>query len=196
MWLVVGLGNPGRRYQATRHNVGFVVIDRLTTRLGAAAAVQRGDATVAEARHEATRILLAKPLTYMNDSGTAVSQLKSARRIPLTNLMVIHDDVDLEAGRVRLRVGGGSGGHLGVASVIDAIGGREFIRVKVGVGRPSDGAKAGDFVLEKIEPQARPLLDAGCERASEAVIVTIVEGPERAMNRINQREKTHGGSPL
>lgn len=196
MWLVVGLGNPGRRYQATRHNVGFAVIDRLTTRMSAAAAIRRCEATVAEARHETARVLLVKPLTYMNESGTAVGELKRAHRISLTRLMLVHDDVDLEAGRVRLRVGGGSGGHLGIASVIDAVGSPQFIRVKVGVGRPSNGAKAADFVLEKIEPQAQPLLDAACERASEAVTLTIVEGPERAMNRINQRERAHGGSPL
>jgi PTH1 family peptidyl-tRNA hydrolase len=192
LWLVVGLGNPGKRYQATRHNVGFSVIDRLTSRMSAAEAIRRCEATVAEARHEAARVLLVKPLTYMNESGTAVRELKRAHRVPLTRLMLVHDDVDLDAGRVRLRVGGGSGGHLGV----DALGSREFIRIKVGVGRPNDGAKAADFVLERIEPAAQHLLDAACERASDAVTLTIVEGPERAMNRINQREKAHGGSPL
>jgi PTH1 family peptidyl-tRNA hydrolase len=196
LWLVVGLGNPGKRYQSTRHNMGFAVIDRLTTRMCAGEAIRRCGAAVAEARHEAARLLLVKPLTYMNESGAAVAELKRVHRLPLTQLVLVHDDVDLEPGRVRLRVGGGSGGHLGVASVIDTVGSPDFLRVKVGVGRPVNGVKVGDFVLNTIEAGEKALLDAGCDRASDAVTLTITEGPQRAMNRINQRETAHGGSPL
>ena len=196
MWLIVGLGNPGKRYQSTRHNMGFAVIDRLTLRMGAAGAVRRHDAAVAEARYENGRVLLVKPLTYMNESGAAVVELKRSHRLPLTRLVLVHDDVDLDSGRVRLRVGGGTGGHRGVASVIEAVGSPDFLRVKVGVGRPPLGRKAADFVLAMPLPDEKPLLDDACERATDAVELTIAQGLAQAMNRINQREKTHGGSPL
>ncbi len=177
MWVVVGLGNPGRRYAATRHNVGFRVVDRLAARWDAAVEREAHRALVGEARRAGERVLLVKPQTYMNESGEALASLARFYRVDPARVIAVHDDVDLEPGRVRIRRGGRAGGNRGVESLMAALGDPGFLRVKIGVGRPPAGPVPPSWVLS-----VPPAL--------------VTDGPERAMNRINQKEAPHGGPPL
>jgi len=196
VWVVVGLGNPGRRYAATRHNMGFRVIDRLAERWDVRAERAAHQALVGEAHRSGERVLLAKPQTHMNASGAAVASLRRFYRFGLERLMVVHDDVDLEPGRVRIRVGGSAGGNRGVESLIAALEASEFLRVKIGVGRPPAGWDTADHVLAVPGREEATVLAAACTRAAEAIDLVIADGATRAMNRINQREKDLGGPPL
>jgi PTH1 family peptidyl-tRNA hydrolase len=151
---------------------------------------------VGEVRREAERVLLVKPQTFMNASGEVAASLRRFYRFAPTSLVAVYDDVDLEPGRVRIRASGGPGGHRGVESLIDAIADRAFPRVRVGVGRPPVGRDTADYVLGVPEADEWSVLSVAEERAAEAVELVLAEGPERAMNRINQKEAPHGGSPL
>jgi len=194
--VVVGLGNPGARYRRTRHNVGFRVVDRLARRWGVEVEREAHRALLGVGRRGADRVLLVKPQTFMNDSGETVASLRRFYRFDPGRVIAVHDDVDLAVGRVRIRVGGGPGGHRGVASMTAGLGGPEFIRVKVGVGRPPRGWDTADHVLGVPGAEEVPAADAGEERAADAVEFVLADGPAQAMNRINQREATHGGPPL
>jgi PTH1 family peptidyl-tRNA hydrolase len=196
VWVVVGLGNPGRRHGATRHNVGFRVVDRLAARWSIDVEREAHHALVGSGRRGEERVLLVKPATFMNDSGDAVGSVQRFYHFNAARLVAVHDDVDLAVGRVRVRVGGGAGGHRGIASLIDALGDPGFVRVKVGVGRPPSGWETADHVLAAPAPEEKALLDEAEERAAQAVEMVLSDGPARAMNRINQREASHGGSPL
>jgi len=169
VWVVVGLGNPGRRYRATRHNVGFRVVDRLAARWDVA--VER----------EAHRALVGAARFY---------------RVDPARVIAVHDDVDLEPGRVRIRRGGRAGGNRGVESLMAALGDPGFLRVKVGVGRPPAGPVPPSWVLSVPPAEELAALAAAEERAVDAVELLVTDGPERAMNRINQKEAPHGGPPL
>jgi peptidyl-tRNA hydrolase, PTH1 family len=195
--MVVGLGNPGSRYEGTRHNAGFGVVDRLASRWGIAVARAADRALIGDGRRGDELVLLAKPQTFMNDSGDAVARLCRRRGVGPADLILIHDDVDVSPGRVKLRLGGGDGGNHGIESIIEALGTPEFLRVKVGVGRPPEGVDTADHVLaEVVDAGERRLLDAACDTAADAVDLVLEQGAVRAMNRINQREAVHGGSPL
>jgi len=196
VWVVVGLGNPGRRYRATRHNVGFRVVDRLASRWGVRVEREAHHALVGEARRGGERVLLVKPQTLMNLSGDAAVSVQRFYRVAPAELVVIHDDVDLDVGRVRLRRGGRAGGNRGIESLITALGDPGFVRVKVGVGRPPTGPVPAGWVLGIPPAEEVVRLDDAEERAGDAVELLLAEGPERAMNRINQREAPHGGPPL
>jgi PTH1 family peptidyl-tRNA hydrolase len=196
VWVVVGLGNPGRRYQATRHNVGFRVVDRVALRWRVAVAREVHRALVGEARRDEERVLLVKPQTYMNESGLAVASVQRFYRVDAAHLVVVHDDVDLEVGRIRIRSGGRAGGNRGVESLIAVLGEPGFLRVKVGVGRPPTGPVPPNYVLSVPPPSEAAALEEAEERAADAVEMLLAEGPDRAMNRINQREAPHGGPPL
>ena len=196
MWLVVGLGNPGRRYRDTRHNAGFRVVDRLAARWDAAVSREAHHALVGEARRDGDRVLLVKPQTYMNESGSAVASVQRFYRVEPERIVVVHDDVDLDVGRVRIRNGGRAGGNRGIASIIEVLGDPGFLRVKVGVGRPPTGPVPPSYVLSVPSGAEGEALEEGEARAAEAVELLLADGPERAMNRINQREIPHGGSPL
>jgi PTH1 family peptidyl-tRNA hydrolase len=196
VWVVVGLGNPGRRYTRTRHNVGFRVLYRLAIRWGAEARREAHQAFIGEARRAGERVLLVKPQTYMNASGAALASLRRFYRFDLSRLVVVHDDVDLEVGRVRIRQGGGAGGNRGVESLIAALGDAGFLRVKVGVGRPAGGPVSPDYVLAAPGAEEGAALAAAEERAADAVELVLADGPAQAMNRVNQREAPHGGPPL
>lgn len=196
MWVVVGLGNPGARYHGTRHNVGFRVVDRLATRRAVDVSKAEDQALVGTACRLDARVWLMKPQTYMNASGEGVESLRRVYRFALNRLLVVHDDVDLPVGRVRIRAGGGAGGHQGIVSLIDALGDSEFLRVKVGVGRPPAGTDTAEYVLavpSAIEVQA---LEDAESRAADAIELVLADGPAQAMNRINQKEGSHGGPPL
>ena len=195
--MVVGLGNPGPRYERTRHNAGFAVVDRLARRWGVAVDLPAERALIGAGQRGGETVLLAKPQTFMNASGEAVARLCQTRGVGLSDLILVHDDVDVSSGRVKLRLGGGDGGNRGVESVIEALGSPEFLRVKVGVGRPPEGVDTADHVLaEVVGDDDRRLLEAACDSAADAVDLVLAEGATRAMNRINQREAVHGGSPL
>lgn len=193
---MIGLGNPGARYRRTRHNVGFRVLDVLAARWGVSVGRAAHRALVGEGRRDGERVLMVKPQTYMNESGEAAASLRRFYRFEPAHVIAVHDDVDLALGRLRVRTGGGPGGHRGVESLIAALGDPAFVRVKVGVGRPPAGWDTADYVLGVPHPEeAAPLAHAE-ERAADAVETLLTEGPTRAMNRINQKEAPHGGSPL
>jgi peptidyl-tRNA hydrolase, PTH1 family len=196
VWVVVGLGNPGRRYRATRHNAGFRVIDRLAARWGVAVEREVHRARLGEMRRDGERVLLVKPQTYMNDSGASLASLMRFYRVEPAQLIAVHDDVDLEPGRLRIRRGGRAGGNRGVDSLITALGDPGFLRVKVGVGRPVAGPVPPNWVLGVPPATELAHLEAAEARAADAIELLLTDGPERAMNRINQREAPHGGPPL
>lgn len=188
MKLVVGLGNPGRRYQATRHNVGFAVVDEVARRAGAAFELGRANAMTGRVGVGPASVLLAKPLTMMNLSGEAVAGLSSFYRIAPPEILVVADDVNLPLGRLRLRARGSAGGHNGFRSIIGLLGTGEFPRLRVGVGRGDPRRELADHVLARFDEDERPDVDTSVARAADAVELFIAEGIEAAMNRYNRWE--------
>ncbi len=181
----MGLGNPGRRYRGTRHNVGFEVVDRLARRWGASFRAE-GAAEVAQAQVGGMPVLLAKPLTYMNRSGDAVRELVGRWGLSAADVLVVYDDMDLPVGTLRVRARGSSGGHRGMASVLEALGTLEVARVRVGIGRP--GSHPVDHVLSRFPRGERAEVDEALDRAADAVEVALREGIQRAMDRFNRRQ--------
>jgi len=186
MKLIVGLGNPGRRYRGTRHNVGWDVIARLAERVGIRVNEDEGFAEVGRGTIGTRRVLLARPYTYVNVSGEAVRDLRRRHRLRPEDILIIVDDIDLPLGRLRLRAGGSAGGHNGLKSVIEALGTTEFPRLRVGIGRPPHGVEAADFVLTRFTEEER-MVHETLERAAEAVELAVTEGLPAAMNRVNAR---------
>lgn len=187
MWLVVGLGNPGTQYQGTRHNVGFEVIDYLAHHHPFETARRFKKAEVRRGAIDGHAALLAKPQTFMNLSGDAVGALARYYKIEPAAVVVVHDELDYSPGEVRLKSGGGPGGHNGLRSIIAHLG-REFVRVRVGVGKPPSSRRGADFVLSRFDKRARQQIDDAVMLAAEAVERTVGEGLSKAMNRINQRK--------
>jgi len=185
MWLVVGLGNPGRRYRGTRHNVGWEVVDRLSARWDLPVSREEEEALVGRGEIAGQEVLLAKPLTYMNRSGEAVRGLVRRYGVQPQEVLVIYDDVDLPVGAIRIRPRGSSGGHHGMASVLEALGTSEIPRVRVGIGRPR--GETAEYVLSRFSSEERPLIEEAMERAADAVEAILREGTEAAMNRYNRR---------
>jgi len=186
MKLIVGLGNPGRRYQGTRHNIGARVIDTLARRHHVALR-EEGWADVGALTLDGARVLLARPQTYVNVSGTAVADLRRRHRLPLENLLVAFDDLDLPVGQIRLRAKGGHGGHNGMRSIIEALGSEEFARLRVGIGRPPGGVDPADYVLSRFSKEEQARLDEAVERAADAVEAFVRRGIEAAMSASNLR---------
>ncbi len=184
--LVVGLGNPGSRYEGTRHNLGFQVADRLAARWDAGAWREVLGSLLAEARPRGATVALAKPLGFMNRSGDSVAALMGWMGLPPDRLLVVHDDLDLPLGALRVRLRGGAGGHNGIRSVAESLGTGEFTRLKVGVGRPPEGSSGADYVLSRFLPEEAGLLPAIVERAGDAAEAALFEGPLAAMNRFHQ----------
>lgn len=182
--LVVGLGNPGDGYAGTRHNIGFLVADLVAKQCGATPWRRTVFSATAVGSLVGRALLLAKPSTFMNRSGIAVSELLSRHGLAPSSLIVIHDDIDLAFGRIRLRPGGGHGGHNGIRSVIAEIGTPDFCRVRLGIGRPSEGVAPADHVLSPFTPAERESLDSLVALGAAAVEAIAREGIERAMNRI------------
>jgi PTH1 family peptidyl-tRNA hydrolase len=184
--LVAGLGNPGREYADTRHNIGFMVTDELARRHGGS---WRGkfSGELSEVRADGIRLALLKPQTYMNESGRSVGAAARFFKVDPEELIVVHDDVDLESGRVQVRLGGGLAGHNGLRSVAQQLGTGEFGRVRIGVGRPERGDQrpVADFVLSPFPPEVN--LEALVARAADAVESVAREGLEEAQNRFNER---------
>ncbi len=185
MRLVVGLGNPGRRYRGTRHNVGWEVVDRLSARWGIGAFREEEEALVGRGEIAGVEVLLAKPLTYMNRSGEAVGGLVRRYGLQPQEVLVIYDDVDLPVGALRIRPRGSAGGHHGMASVLEVLGTQEVPRLRIGIGRPRGDAAA--YVLSRFAPEERSRIAEAVERAADAVETLLREGIQRAMDRFNQR---------
>lgn len=184
MYLLVGLGNPGSRYAQTRHNAGFLVLEEFARGAGAGFTRREHGARTLRLRLDGEEVILAKPQTYMNASGAAVAPLVRQYRVPLERLVVVADDLDLPLGVLRLRPGGGSGGHHGLDSIIAALGTNAFPRLRLGVGRP-DG-DAIDHVLGRFTADEEPLFREAVARGAEALRVCVRDGLETAMNRFNR----------
>jgi PTH1 family peptidyl-tRNA hydrolase len=185
--LVVGLGNPGEGYARTRHNVGFLVADKLARSLGADFTAKKFAAELAEARAGQERVFIMKPQTYMNHSGEAVGAALRFWKLGLEDLVVVHDDIELEPFRVQLKVGGGDSGHNGIKSVNAHVGGRDYGRVRVGVGRPPPRMDPADYVLGKFSKGDEAELELCLERATDATRLAVELGVPKAMNQVNRR---------
>ena len=175
-WLIAGLGNPGAEYACNRHNCGFMVADVLAERIGARFKRDRSRAVVAAGRLASRPVTLAKPQTFMNLSGGPVAALRSFYKIPAERIVVIHDDLDLEFETIRLKLGGGDGGHNGLRSVTAALGTRDYLRVRVGIGRPPGRMDPADYVLRDFSAAERKLLPLVLERAADAVETLLRHG--------------------
>lgn len=187
-YLVAGLGNPGREYKETRHNVGFMVVDRLAQRLGVTFSRVESRALVTKGTHQGQRVILAKPQTFMNESGSAVGSLARYYKVELDNMLVAYDDVDLPFGVLRMRPAGGSAGQKGMKSIIERVGSEAFPRLRVGIGRPPGRMEAAAYVLQPFERAETAELPLLLDRAADAVLVYIASGLERAMNLYNAPE--------
>lgn len=185
MKAVVGLGNPGRQYELTRHNAGFVVVDNLAEECGASFGGTRFKGVAARTSHRGENILLAKPATYMNLSGHFVSSLLNYYKISMAECLVVHDDLDLPMGRFRLARGGGSAGHKGIKSIIEQLGGQEFPRLKVGVGRPNEFGDVVDYVLSRFSESELETLSGIVDHCLDAIADWAELGVDAAMNRNN-----------
>jgi PTH1 family peptidyl-tRNA hydrolase len=184
--LVVGLGNPGPTYAKTRHNLGLLVVDRLAERLGSGFTVhKRSGAEVATGRLHGRSVLLARPRCFMNESGRQVGPLAKFYSVPPADLVVVHDDLDLAFGRIRLKLGGGAGGHNGLRSIAAALGTPDFPRVRIGIGRPPGRKDPAAFVLEGFAAAERAEVPVVCEHAADAAELLIESGLEPAQNAVH-----------
>jgi PTH1 family peptidyl-tRNA hydrolase len=184
-WLVVGLGNPGPQYAGTRHNAGSRVADILADRVGGRFKAHKGRADVVESRLEGHRVVLAKPKSYMNESGGPVASLRDFFKVPVERMVVVHDELDLPYGSIRLKQGGGDNGHNGLKSLRRSLGTGEFYRVRVGIGRPPGRQDPAEWVLRDFSAAERKELDLHLERAADAVESLLAEGLAAAQNHYN-----------
>lgn len=185
MKLVVGLGNPGRRYEGTRHNIGFAVLAELARKHGAGVAKAKFHAEVVEAELDGEKALLVSPLTYMNRSGLSVQEAKSFFKVTETDIVVICDDMNLPVGKLRFRPQGSSGGQKGLEDIIRALGTEAFPRLRIGVGSAPEGWNWADYVLSKFTEEEKSAIDAAISRAAEAVVAWARKGVEFCMNQYN-----------
>jgi PTH1 family peptidyl-tRNA hydrolase len=188
-WLVAGLGNPGSAYARTRHNVGFAVVERLAAEAAAGFAPGPCETQWALASLSSLAVVLVKPQTFMNRSGAAVAGWLARLDLPSARLIVVHDDLDLPVGRLRIVTSAGPGGHRGVASIQERLDTTEFPRIRVGIGRPGVGEDAAGRVLADVAPEESAVLADAVARAADAVRSLILEGPGPAMNRYNVRPR-------
>jgi peptidyl-tRNA hydrolase, PTH1 family len=188
MYLVVGLGNPGKEYELTRHNIGFRVIDRISSDLKIGISKGQCQALIGQGDAEGHKLILAKPQTFMNLSGDSISELARWFKIDKDHLMVIYDDLDLDPGVIRIRPKGSSGGHKGIDSLINRMGTNEFIRIRIGIGRPdrtSQNEDSAGYVLSRVPREEQEAIDQAIISAAEAVPLMMKEGLEAAMNKYN-----------
>jgi len=184
-FLLVGLGNPGREYKDSRHNFGFMLIDRLCVRLNARGMRMQSKAIVISATHAERKLILAKPQTFMNLSGQSVQGLANFYKIPFPNLMVLSDDLDIPFGTIRIRASGGPGGQRGMASIIERLGSKDFPRLRLGIGRPPGRMDPADYVLQDFSRADLKALSEILDRASDAALTFVTEGLNPAMNKFN-----------
>ncbi len=184
-YLIVGLGNPGPKYAANRHNVGFMCLERLAAAHSLTFDKRQKRAHVALGAIRGLRVVLAQPQTFMNDSGQAVVPLAQFYQVPPARLLVVYDDLDLPPGTLRVRPEGGSGGHKGMHSIIEQLGSSDFARLRIGIGRPPGQMDAAAYVLQDFSADEMPLIEKALERAVAAIEMWLVEGVVMAMSRHN-----------
>jgi len=182
LWLVVGLGNPGPKYAGNRHNVGFHVLDLLAERAGGRFKAHKGRADVVEGRLAGRRAVLAKPSSYMNESGGPVASLRDFFKVPVERIVVVHDELDIPFGTIRMKRGGGDNGHNGLRSLTKSLGSKEYLRVRWGIGRPPGRQDPADFVLKDFTAAERKELPFLVDRAADAVEALLANGLEAAQN--------------
>ncbi len=186
-YLVAGLGNPGRNYVRTRHNAGFMVVDALAARHDIEFEKNKFGTLFGRGRIQSADVILAKPQAFMNRSGPPLRQLADYFRIPCKALVVVHDDIDLAYERLKIKEKGGDGGHKGIKSVIEAFGGDQFVRLRVGVGRSGPGGDVVGHVLGRFDPEELSSLEGILHRAAEAIDTILCKGIKEGMNRYNQK---------
>ena len=187
MWLVVGLGNPGEAYARTRHNAGFMLLERLARAWDAVFREKKARVRIAEAHFNGEAVLLAQPLTYMNLSGQAVRPLVAARRIALERLLVAYDDLDIPLGEIRVRSQGSAGTHKGMQSIVGELGTTKFPRLRIGIGPLPEGRDAAAYVLRRFRRAESESLERGLTRAAEALEMILTGGLEKAMTAFNRK---------
>ena len=185
--LVVGLGNPGKAYSKTRHNVGFMVVDKVSDAFSIALEKQKFDTRFGIGSVNGVKIVLAMPMAYMNRSGPQVQNIAGYFRILCEDMLVVHDDIDLAFGRLKIKEKGGDGGHKGVRSIIDAFGGGDFTRLRIGVGRPDAEKDAADYVLDEFTLEERKVLGQIITAAKDAIVTILCKGTKEGMNRFNDK---------
>lgn len=184
--LVIGLGNPGKEYARTRHNAGFMVVERLADAFRISMDKNKFDTIYGKGKIQAKDVMLAKPQAFMNRSGPPVQKLAGFYRISCEDMLIIHDDIDLAFGRIKIKEKGGDGGHKGIRSIKDALGGGNFTRLRIGIGRSEAGADVVDHVLGRFDPEEKALLDKIIATAMDAVLTILCEGAKEGMNRFNR----------
>jgi PTH1 family peptidyl-tRNA hydrolase len=185
--LVVGLGNPGDAYLKTRHNAGFMVVDEVAEAFSIPLVKRKFDTIFGRGFVDGVEIILIKPMAFMNLSGPPVQKIANYFRILCEDMLVIHDDIDLVLGRLKINEKGGDGGHKGVRSLMDAFGGGDFVRLRIGVGRPEAGISAADYVLNGFNAKEKEVLDQIIKRARDAVVTILCKGTKEGMNRFNNK---------
>jgi len=184
-YLIVGLGNPGREYKDTRHNLGFMLIDRLTIRLNARGMKMQSKAIVITAQYNNVKLILAKPQTFMNLSGSSVQGLLRFYKLPIENLLVVYDELDLPFCNIRIRPGGGPGGHNGIRSIIQSLGTQDFPRLRIGIDRPPGRMDSAAYVLQAFTNKELMTVSETLDRAADAALTFAMEGLDAAMNKFN-----------
>ena len=187
MYLILGLGNPGRRYQFTRHNIGFMVLEKIAAQWEVDLKQKSFDALWNRGKIAGINVLLALPQTYMNLSGNAARKLLAYFKMDISNLIVIHDDLDLPFGKLRLKTGGGDAGHKGLKSITTCLGSADFMRVRMGIGKPSDRTPVEDYVLERFGSEEAAMLQQIIQFASEAATEIVLSGMQTAMAKYHTK---------
>lgn len=189
MFIIVGLGNPSSRYEGTRHNIGFDVIDRISEEYHIPVDTRKHRALIGKGVIDGTKVILAKPQTFMNLSGESVRELVDYYKIDEENeLIVVYDDISLDVGKIRIRKKGSAGGHNGIKNIIAHMGTQEFPRVRIGVGAKPDRMDLADYVLGRFSQVERPVMEDAFEEAAEAAIAVVEDGIDAAMNRFNRKK--------
>lgn len=189
MFCIVGLGNPGQQYQQTRHNAGFLVVDRIAAKCDLKINKNNFSSCFGQGLIGTEKLFLVKPQTFMNLSGEAVSPLVSYFKIPLERLLIIYDDLDLPLGTIRIRLSGSAGGHNGLTSVIQSLGTNQIARIRVGIGRPPNQQPVPDYVLTPFQGEALELFLRTIDKAALAAVSFVTDGPAFTMNQFNQSDK-------
>jgi len=185
IFLIAGLGNPGRQYRHNRHNIGFLLVDKFSSEMGEGPPRLQLKALTTKVIYQGRRLILAKPQTYMNLSGQSIGSLVNFYHLPLTNLLIVYDDIDLPWGKLRLRPEGGSGGHRGIKSIIEHVGSQKFLRLRIGISRPPGRMEPADYVLQDFSKVELGDLEIIFQTAIEACLSIVTEGIEYAMNQYN-----------
>ncbi|MDR1773253.1 MAG: aminoacyl-tRNA hydrolase [Clostridioides sp.] len=186
MYVVVGLGNPGKQYENTRHNIGYCVIDKIAQKYNVSVNKIKHKALTAEIRMGSEKVILVKPITYMNLSGESVIDIYNFYKVDLENIIVVYDDIDLDIGSLRIRKKGSAGSHNGMKSIVQCLGSKDFPRIRVGISKPDPRMNLADFVLSRFSKEDQKNIDESIEKASQAVEVIIEENIDLAMNNYNK----------